>query len=166
MAEKDLLSVVIPCYKSEKTISSVIEKEMRIFEENGISRYEFILVNDCSPDHTWETLTELGHRYPFVKCINLSKNMGQHGAIMAGFNHVSGDLVVLSDDDGQTQMEAIGQWEFLAISDEEIENGRIFRIRYPENLHPGQPYDIYVTGLAKKPQEILEILNHLVAHAG
>ena len=52
------------------------------------------------------------------------------------------------------------------ISDEEIENGRIFRIRYPENLHPGQPYDIYVTGLAKKPQEILEILNHSVAHAG
>lgn len=52
------------------------------------------------------------------------------------------------------------------ISDLEIENGRIFRIRYPENLHPGQPYDIYVTGLAKKPQEILEILNHSVAHAG
>ena len=51
------------------------------------------------------------------------------------------------------------------ISDLEIENGRIFRIRYPENLHPGQPYDIYVTGLAKKPQEILEILNHSVAHA-
>ena len=45
------------------------------------------------------------------------------------------------------------------ISDLEIENGRIFRIRYPENLHPGQPYDIYVTGLAKKPHEILEILN-------
>ena len=48
------------------------------------------------------------------------------------------------------------------ISDLEIENGRIFRIRYPENLHPGQPYDIYVTSLAKKPQEILEILNNLV----
>ena len=48
------------------------------------------------------------------------------------------------------------------ISDEEIENGRIFRIRYPENLHPGQPYDIYVTNLAKKPQEILEILTNLV----
>lgn len=45
------------------------------------------------------------------------------------------------------------------ISDQEIENGRIFRIRYPENLHPGQPYDIYVTGLAKKPQEILNLLN-------
>lgn len=109
MAEKDLLSVVIPCYKSEKTIAGVIEKEMRVFEENGIGRYEFILVNDCSPDRTWDTLKELGDKYPFVKCINLSKNVGQHGAIMAGFNHVSGDLVVLSDDDGQTQMEAIGQ---------------------------------------------------------
>ena len=79
MAEKDLLSVVIPCYKSEKTISSVIEKEIRIFEENGISRYEFILVNDCSPDHTWETLTELGHKYPFVKCIRSAFSRRRRG---------------------------------------------------------------------------------------
>jgi hypothetical protein len=50
------------------------------------------------------------------------------------------------------------------ISDQEIENGRIFRIRYPENLHPGQPYDIYVTGLAKKPHDILEILNKHINH--
>ena len=50
------------------------------------------------------------------------------------------------------------------ISDQEIENGRIFRIRYPENLHPGQPYDIYATGLAKKPHDILEILNKHINH--
>ena len=106
---KELLSVVIPCYNSEKTIAGVVENEIRIFRENGIDRFEFILVNDCSPDRTWDRLVELGNRYSFVKCINLSKNVGQHGAIMAGFNHVSGDRVVLSDDDGQTQMEAIGQ---------------------------------------------------------
>lgn len=45
------------------------------------------------------------------------------------------------------------------ISDLEIENNRIFRIRYPENLHLGAPYDIYVTGLAKKQEEILDLLN-------
>ena len=45
------------------------------------------------------------------------------------------------------------------VSDLEIENGRIFRVRYPENLHPGAPYDIYVTGLSKKPKEILNLLN-------
>ena len=45
------------------------------------------------------------------------------------------------------------------ISDLEIENNRIFRIRYPENLHPGAPYDIYVTGLNKKPQDVLNLLN-------
>ena len=106
---KELLSVVIPCYNSEKTIAGVVENEIRIFRENGIDRFEFILVNDCSPDRTWDRLVELGNRYSFVKCINLSKNVGQHGAIMAGLNHVSGDRVVLSDDDGQTQMEAIGQ---------------------------------------------------------
>ena len=45
------------------------------------------------------------------------------------------------------------------ISDQEIENNRIFRIRYPENLHPGAPYDIYVTGLTKKPEALLSLLN-------
>ena len=108
MIEKDLLSVVIPCYNSEKNIANVIEKDLQIFNENGIFNYEFILVNDGSKDQTWQELTRLGEQYPFVKCINLAKNVGQHGAIMAGFNHVSGDLVVLSDDDGQTPMGAIG----------------------------------------------------------
>ncbi|MBQ6205257.1 MAG: hypothetical protein IJK46_14370 [Prevotella sp.] len=44
-------------------------------------------------------------------------------------------------------------------NNQEIESNRIFRIRYPENLHPDAPYDIYVTGLSKKPQEILNLLN-------
>lgn len=112
----NLLSVVIPCYNSEKTISSVVEKEISIFQDNKIKQYEFILVNDCSRDNTWGELEKLSQEYTFVKSINLAKNVGQHGAIMAGFNHVSGDRVVLSDDDGQTQMEAIGQ--MMAYMDE------------------------------------------------
>ena len=45
-----------------------------------------------------------------------------------------------------------------------FKNQELICIRYKKDV--GQPYDIYVTGLAKKPQEILEILNHSVAHAG
>lgn len=116
METSGLLSVVIPCYNSEHTIASVVENQMRIFRENDIRNYEFILVNDCSKDDTWQQLVALSEKYSFVRSINLAKNVGQHGAIMAGFNHVSGDRVILSDDDGQTQMEAVGR--MMAMMDE------------------------------------------------
>lgn len=103
------LSVVIPCYNAEKNIESVIEKDIDIFAKSGILNYEFILVNDCSRDNTWDVLRQLSKKHNNIVCINLAKNSGQHGAIMAGFHYVSGDLVVVSDDDGQTQMEMIGQ---------------------------------------------------------
>lgn len=103
------LSVVIPCYNAEKNIESVIEKDIDIFAKSGILNYEFILANDCSRDNTWDVLRQLSKKHNNIVCINLAKNSGQHGAIMAGFHYVSGDLVVVSDDDGQTQMEMIGQ---------------------------------------------------------
>ena len=65
-------------------------------------------MNDCSPDNTWNIIKELSKKNPRIVAINLAKNTGQHGAIMAGFHYVSGDYVVVSDDDGQTQMEMIG----------------------------------------------------------
>lgn len=101
------LSVVIPCYNAERNIEGVIEKDIKIFQEQGITDYEFVLVNDCSRDNTWNVIKSLSEKNDKIVCINLAKNAGQHGAIMAGFHHVSGDFVVVSDDDGQTQMEAI-----------------------------------------------------------
>lgn len=101
------LSVVIPCYNSERNIESVIENDIKIFQQQGISEYEFILVNDYSRDNTWEVIKSISERNKNVIGINLAKNVGQHGAIMAGFHYVNGDFVVVSDDDGQTQMEAI-----------------------------------------------------------
>ena len=105
---KEKLSVVIPCYNSEKNIGNVINKDIQIFKELKIEDYEFVLVNDCSPDNTWNIIRELSKQNSKIVAINLAKNTGQHGAIMAGFHYVSGDYVVVSDDDGQTQMEMIG----------------------------------------------------------
>lgn len=106
MQEK--LSVVIPCYNAENNIESVIYKDIEIFKQCDISNYEFILVNDCSKDDTWNVLKKLSSEMTCITCVNLMKNCGQHGAIMAGFQFVSGEYVVVSDDDGQTQMEMIG----------------------------------------------------------
>ena len=104
---KEKLSVVIPCYNSEKNIENVINRDMEIFREQGVINFEFVLVNDCSSDGTWNVLTDLSQKYKNIVAINLAKNCGQHNAIMAGFHYATGDYVVVSDDDGQTQMEVI-----------------------------------------------------------
>ena len=61
-----------------------------------------MLVNDCSPDDTFETIRRLCGENEKITGISLAKNFGQHSALMAGFHHVTGDLVVCLDDDGQT----------------------------------------------------------------
>lgn len=95
-----LLSFVIPCYRSEKTVRNVIEQIIQTVEADGRYDYEIICVNDCSPDGTYEVLRQMASNSK-IKVINLSRNFGQHAALMAGFNHVSGDIVVCLDDDGQ-----------------------------------------------------------------
>lgn len=96
-----LVSIVIPCYNSEKTIGEVVELCMDTF--NKIENYEceMILVNDYSKDKTYEVIENCARKYPNVKGINLAKNFGQHAAIMAGLHYVNGDLVVGMDDDMQ-----------------------------------------------------------------
>ena len=69
-----------------------------------IKEYEFVLVDDCSPDEgeTMAALMGLVREYSCVKVVELAKNAGQHNAIMAGLNHAQGDVFIAMDDDMQT----------------------------------------------------------------
>ena len=99
------ISIVIPCYRSEHTISNVVERTERVLENNPGYDYEIICVNDCSPDGTLGVLHSLAAKNEKVKVLDLARNFGQHSALMAGFNYVTGDVVVCLDDDGQTAPE-------------------------------------------------------------
>ena len=103
------LSVVIPCYNSEKNIERVIKGTETVFEKYNITDYEFILVNDCSKDNTFSVISELAKEKTNITAVDLAKNTGQHGALMAGFHYVTGEYVVTCEDDGQTQINAIGE---------------------------------------------------------
>ncbi|MBI6873596.1 glycosyltransferase family 2 protein [Clostridium aciditolerans] len=94
------LSFVIPCYGSEKTIESVIEEIVNTVSYKN--PYEIICVNDCSPDGVYEALKSLARNNENIKVLNLAKNFGQHNALMAGYRHVTGDIIISLDDDGQT----------------------------------------------------------------
>ena len=97
-----LISYVIPCYRSEQTISGVVADIKKTVTENTDYKYEIILVNDCSPDGVYTVLQQLATEDSNVKVINLAKNFGQHSALMAGLNRTKGDIVICLDDDGQT----------------------------------------------------------------
>lgn len=103
------VSFVIPCYRSEHMIGKVVEEINRTMEGMPQYTYEIVLVNDCSPDDTFAAIKALAETYSFVKGINLAKNFGQHSALMAGFRHITGDIVVCLDDDGQTPADEVGK---------------------------------------------------------
>lgn len=96
------ISFVIPCYRSEKTIGTVVDEIEKKMQEMQECSYEIILVNDCSPDDTFQTVKKIARDNGHVVAVDLAKNFGQHSAIMAGFSVVTGDVIVCLDDDGQT----------------------------------------------------------------
>lgn len=98
MLNQNMISVVIPCYNSEKMIGYVCEQIKHTFTDYN---YEIILVNDCSKDKTWEILKELCKNDKHIISLNLSKNSGQHAATMAGFREARGNIIAGIDDDGE-----------------------------------------------------------------
>lgn len=99
---KQLISFVIPCYRSEQTIGRVVEEIDTAMKELPAYRHEIILINDASPDNTFDKISALCRAYRHICGVNLARNFGQHAALMAGFTYVRGDIVVCLDDDGQT----------------------------------------------------------------
>ena len=83
---------------------------MQEMDRLGRREYEFVLVDDCSPDdgETMAALMGLVRDYACVKAVELAKNAGQHNAVMAGLNEGSGDVFIAMDDDMQTHPSQLG----------------------------------------------------------
>ena len=103
------VSFVIPCYRSEQTITGVVEEIRETMGQLTGYTFEIILVNDCSPDNTFGTIRQLCGKYDNIIGVNLAKNFGQHSAIMAGLHYATGDVCVFLDDDGQTPANEVGK---------------------------------------------------------
>ena len=127
-----MISFVISCYRSGETLPDVV-KEIRdtMGKLNGYA-YEIVLVNDCSPDDTFEVIKKLCGENNNITGISLAKNFGQHGALMAGFHYAKGDITICLDDDGQTPAEEAGKLI------EAIEKGAdVVYARYVHKHHSG-----------------------------
>ena len=100
-----LISFMIPCYRSAKTLGNVVEEIQNMMREHSEYDSEIILVNDCSPDNTFEVIESLTKKYGNITGIDIAKNSGQQCALMAGFRQAEGDLIIACDDDGQTPVD-------------------------------------------------------------
>lgn len=106
MNQSPAISIVSPVYKAENFLDKLVSEIQKVMSVIDVE-YEIILVDDRSPDNSWVRMKELSASNPNVKSIRLSRNFGQHPAIMAGLAHVKGDWVVVMDCDLQDQPKEI-----------------------------------------------------------
>ncbi len=101
------LSVVIPVYGSQASVRPLTERLLAVLDKLGRD-YELIFVNDDSPDRVWDELVALQAAHPArITAIQLTRNFGQHNAIMCGFHEARGRFVVTMDVDLQHPPEEI-----------------------------------------------------------
>jgi glycosyltransferase involved in cell wall biosynthesis len=95
------LSFIIPVFHGEHTVHPLFKAIQRACNEYNYM-FEVVFIWDCGPDNSWESILTLKHEFPTeVKAIRLSRNFGQHNAIICGFAYASGDFMVTIDEDLQ-----------------------------------------------------------------
>ena len=100
------VSVVVPVYNSEQCLRELARRIGRVLESRNDS-YELILVNDASRDRSWEVICELASQYRWISGINLTRNFGQHNALLCGIRLAQYSTIVTLDDDLQHPPEEI-----------------------------------------------------------
>jgi len=101
-----IYSVIIPVYNGEKTVRRLFERINATLLNK--SPFEVIFIYDCGKDNSWNELVKLKADFPeVIKVIRMSRNFGQHNALICGFEHASGDFVITMDEDLQHAPEDI-----------------------------------------------------------
>ena len=100
----ETVSVVVPVFNAEATLDELIG---RIEATLAATPHEIILVNDGSVDRSWSKIVALAAEYPSVRGLELSRNFGQHNALLAGVRAARNDVIVTLDDDLQHPPEEI-----------------------------------------------------------
>lgn len=127
-------SIVIPCYQSSHTIAEVVKETSAELERLDFTPYEFILVDDFSPDGgaTVREIQSLAEKYDCVTAIALARNAGQHNALICGLHYADGDIIVFMDDDMQTHPSQLSKIIGGLDEDHDVVYGY-----YPKKKHSG-----------------------------
>ena len=106
MVLPDGLSIVVPVFRSEKTLNELVNRITNSISDKSV---EIILIDDASGDGTWTTICSIARQNSMVTGIRLGRNSGQHGALLAGVRAAKFQTVVTLDDDLQNPPEEINK---------------------------------------------------------
>ena len=95
------ISILIPCYNEEKSLPLLYPELVKLMDAEPNYEWELMFVNDGSRDDTLKVLQNLRAQDPRVNYVDLSRNFGKEAAMLAGFDHVTGDCMVIIDADLQ-----------------------------------------------------------------
>lgn len=100
------ISVVIPLYNEEESLSELAEWIDRVMKENGFS-YEIIFIDDGSNDNSWNVIKNLKGRFNEITGIRFRRNYGKSAGLNEGFKYTSGEVVITMDADLQDSPDEI-----------------------------------------------------------
>lgn len=95
------VSILIPAYNEEQNLSRLYEALTDLMQKHPNYEWEILFVNDGSKDRTLEKIKELRARDSRICYVDLSRNFGKEKAMLAGFDYVTGDCMVIMDADLQ-----------------------------------------------------------------
>ena len=109
------ISILVPCYNEEKSLPLLYDALQKVATESAAYDWEYLFINDGSRDNTLSVLKQLRNRDERCCYVDLSRNYGKEVAMLAGFDYVTGDAVVIMDADLQhpphVVPQMIGKWE-------------------------------------------------------
>jgi glycosyltransferase involved in cell wall biosynthesis len=161
------LSLVIPVYNGSRTIGPLVEQVTRIF---GSTSFEIVLVNDGSEDDSEKVCAALASKFPQnVTFVHLSRNFGEHSAVLAGFAQSRGRYIAVLDDDGQNPPEEIVRMlDELKRKNYDVVYGHYIEKKHSRLRNLGSRFnDRIATLMLHKPKDLylssFKVMNRFVA---
>ena len=110
------ISVVVPLYNEQESLSELVEWIDRVARENTLS-YEVIMVDDGSSDDSWLVVEQLKEKYPAIKGIRFARNYGKSAALYCGFAEAEGEVVFTMDADLQDSPDEIPEMRRMILEE-------------------------------------------------
>ena len=98
---KKLVSILVPCYNEEASLPKLYEEVSKLMDSENNYDWELFFVNDGSRDKTIDIIKELYEKDHRISYVDLARNFGKENAMLAGFDYVKGDCMVIMDADLQ-----------------------------------------------------------------
>ena len=134
-AQQPKISVVTPAWKEAQNLPVLYERLCAVMENQPGLDWEWIIVDDHSPDETFACIYALSQKDPRVRGVRLSRNSGSHVALTCGLNQVEGDCAILIAGDLQDPPETIPQ--LMARWQEGLQVVWAVRTARPDEAAPG-----------------------------